>query len=184
MVTPDSELPNELPSSAQLYQMICGIRITQSISVAARLGIADLLKDGQKPVEELADATGTDTPSLYRVMRALASLGIFVETDPQHFDLAPLAQLLLTDSPDSLRDFAIMMGSEMLSNAWSNLMYTVQTGVELDVPLKAAQDWVYRGVASPANQRKLDEFLPCPHHWVIDAANGRTSRGICQLFQS
>ncbi len=140
MVNPiSSEIPNELPLAAQLYQMICGTRITQSISVAARLGIADLLKDGPKSVEELATATDTHAPSLYRVMRALVSLGIFAETDPQRFDLAPLAQLLLADSPDSLRDFAIMMGSEMLSRAWSNLMYTVQTGEYKRIPFEQQQ---------------------------------------------
>ena len=53
---------------------------------------------------------------------------------------------------------------------------------ELGVPLKTVQDWVYRGVApSPSNQRKLDEFMACTHHWVIDAANGHTSRGVCQV---
>ena len=77
-----SEIPNELPLAAQLYQMICGTRTTQSISVASRLGIADLLKDRPMPVEELAAVTGTHPLSLYRVMRALASLGIFAETTP------------------------------------------------------------------------------------------------------
>ncbi len=56
-----------------------------------------------------------------------------------------------------------------------------ELAAEMGVPLKTVQDWVYRGVApSPSNQRKLDEFLPCPHYWVIDAANGHTSRGVCR----
>ncbi|MCH8280784.1 MAG: helix-turn-helix transcriptional regulator [Chloroflexi bacterium] len=59
-----------------------------------------------------------------------------------------------------------------------------ELAAELCVPLKTVQDWVYRGVGpSLSNQQKLDEFLPCPHHWVIDAANGHTSRGVCQLCQ-
>ncbi|MCI0825774.1 MAG: helix-turn-helix transcriptional regulator [Chloroflexi bacterium] len=57
-----------------------------------------------------------------------------------------------------------------------------ELAAELGVPLKTVQDWVYRGVVpSPSNQRKLDDFMPCRHHWVIDAANGHTSRGVCQL---
>ena len=57
-----------------------------------------------------------------------------------------------------------------------------ELAAELGVPLKTVQDWVYRGVVpSPSNQQKLDECLPCPHYWVIDAANGHTSRGVCQL---
>ena len=59
-----------------------------------------------------------------------------------------------------------------------------ELAAELGVPLKTVQDGFYRGaVPSPTNQQKLDEFLPCPHHWVIDAANGHTSRGVCQLCQ-
>ena len=56
--------------------------------------------------------------------------------------------------------------------------------LQLEVPLKTAQDWVYRGVApSPPNQRKLDEFMPCKHHWEIDRTNGPVSRGVCKLCQ-
>lgn len=98
------------------------------ISVASRLGIANLLKESPKPVEELSAATGTHPLSLYRVMRALASLGISAETTAQHFTLTPLAQLLLADSPDSLRDFAIFMGSEWVGRSLFDLMSNVQTG--------------------------------------------------------
>ena len=57
-----------------------------------------------------------------------------------------------------------------------------ELAAELEVPLKTVQDWAYRGVApSPSNQWKLDEFIPCAHYWVIDAANGHLSRGVCQL---
>ena len=57
-----------------------------------------------------------------------------------------------------------------------------ELAAKLQVPLKTVQDWVYRGVTpSPANQRKLDAVMTCPHYWVIDAANGHTSRGVCQL---
>lgn len=59
-----------------------------------------------------------------------------------------------------------------------------ELAAELGVPLKTVQDWVYRGVApSPSNQWKLDEFMTCTHHWVIDAASGHTSRGVCKLCQ-
>src|SRR2546429_607402 len=57
--------------------MATGFWVTQSIYVAARLGIADLLKDGPKTSDELARATNTNGPVLYRVLRALAGLGIF-----------------------------------------------------------------------------------------------------------
>ena len=65
--------------------------------VVAKLGVADLLKDGPKSVEELANATQTHAPSLYRVMRALANQGIFFETESGQFALSPLAELLKTN---------------------------------------------------------------------------------------
>ncbi len=56
--------------------------------------------------------------------------------------------------------------------------------LELEVPLKTAQDWIYRGtVPSAENQRKLDEFMACTHHWVIESPNGHVSRGVCKLCQ-
>ena len=59
-----------------------------------------------------------------------------------------------------------------------------ELALELDVPLKTAQDWVYRG-ATPltSNRRKLDEFMACTHHWVIDRPDGPVSRGVCKLCQ-
>ena len=57
-----------------------------------------------------------------------------------------------------------------------------ELALQLEVPLKTVQDWVYRGVVpSPANQEKLDEVVPCPHHWVIEKANGPVSKGRCRL---
>ena len=57
-----------------------------------------------------------------------------------------------------------------------------QLAIELEVPLKTVQDWVYRGVVpSPANQAKLDEVVPCPHHWIIETPDGPASTGRCRL---
>ncbi len=57
-----------------------------------------------------------------------------------------------------------------------------QLAFELEVPLKTVQDWVYRGVVpSPANQAKLDEVVPCPHHWIIETPDGPASTGRCRL---
>ncbi|MCH8282591.1 MAG: hypothetical protein IIC96_18175 [Chloroflexi bacterium] len=57
-----------------------------------------------------------------------------------------------------------------------------ELATQLEVPLKTVQDWVYRaGTPSPVNQEKLAELMKCTHHWVIDAANGHTSRGVCRL---
>ena len=90
-----------LPTQA-LQRMIVGSWITQAIYVAAQLGIADLLKDGSKSYAELATTTGVDARSLYRLLRALASVGIFAEGSSGYFELTPLAECLQSDRPNSL----------------------------------------------------------------------------------
>ena len=75
-------MPEQLSSvspEAQLSQLISGFRISQAIRVAAELGIADLLANGPKSSTELAQATGSQPRALYRLLRALASIGIFTE---------------------------------------------------------------------------------------------------------
>jgi ubiquinone/menaquinone biosynthesis C-methylase UbiE len=102
--------------------------ITQSIHVAAKLGLADLIKDGAQPVEALAQATATDALSLYRLLRLLASVGIFVEGAEKCFGLTPLATPLRSDVPGSLRALAAIYGEGMFWQPWGNILHTIQTG--------------------------------------------------------
>lgn len=99
---------SEISPQQALLQMTTGYWLTQSIYVAAKLGIADLLKEHPKTAAELAIATDTHADSLYRLLRALASLGIFAETEPGWFTLTPIAECLQTDVPHSLRHWAIL----------------------------------------------------------------------------
>ena len=82
----------EASTHQQLDQMITGYWVSQAIYAAAKFGIADHLKDGPKTVGELAGATSTNPDALYRLMRALASVGIFAEVDSRRFSLTPLAE--------------------------------------------------------------------------------------------
>lgn len=116
-----------LPAPVALLQMMTGYWVSQAIYVAAKLGLADLLADGPKSAEELAAATGSHAPSLYRVFRALASIGIFTEASPGRFGLTPLAALLQTGRPGSMRALAIMYAEEQF-HAWGNVLESVQTG--------------------------------------------------------
>lgn len=115
------------PSSRLLLKQIIGGWITQAIYVAAELGIADLLAERQRTAEEMAQHTGTHSGALYRVLRALASVGIFTEDTDCRFSLTPPAESLRSDVPNSLRSFAIMMGAEFYQS-WGNLLYSVKTG--------------------------------------------------------
>lgn len=110
----------------QLARLMSGYWHTQAIHVAARLGVADLLTGSPQSAEQLAAATGAHPRGLYRLLRALASLGIFAEDDQRRFSLTPLADCLRSDAPGSLRSLAIMRG-EWQYQAWGQLLYSIQT---------------------------------------------------------
>jgi len=111
----------------QLDRMITGYWTSQAIYAAAKLGIADLLKDGSKNIEQLAEESGTNSDALYRLLRALASVGIFTESGQKEFSLTPLAELLRNDVPGSKRALSMMSGDEQFQ-AWSEIIYSIQTG--------------------------------------------------------
>jgi hypothetical protein len=116
-----------LPPPLALFQMATGYWLSQALYVAAKLGIADLLKDGPKRVDQLAKASGAHSRSLHRLLRALASFAIFAETADGRFELTPMAVCLETDAPDSMRAMAIMLGEEHY-HAWGDLLHSVKTG--------------------------------------------------------
>jgi ubiquinone/menaquinone biosynthesis C-methylase UbiE len=117
----------EISAHQQLDQMISGYWISQSIYAAAKFGIADHLKDGPKTVEELARATATNPDALYRLLRALASVGIFSEGDARQFSLTSLAEPLRSDIAGSKHALALMMGDEQF-RAWAEIEYSIRTG--------------------------------------------------------
>ena len=110
-----------------LGQMITGYWISQMVHVAAKLGLADLLADGPKTAEELAASTQTHPRSLYRLLRALASLGIFSEGQGGRFSRTPLSEGLRRDVPGSSWAMAVMMGEEHY-RSWGDLLENVRTG--------------------------------------------------------
>lgn len=123
-----SEATETAPPEAILTRMITGSLGSQAVYVAAKLGIADLLIEGPKTVDELAQAAAVDAPSLYRVLRALSSFGVFIELNNRAFGLTPTAELLRSDSPRSLRDLAIFMGEDWHWRVWGRTLYSVRTG--------------------------------------------------------
>lgn len=115
----------ELPPPAQLMKFIVGKWIAKPIYVAAELGIADMLAEGSRSVEELAQASRSHAPSLYRMMRALASVGIFSEAEGKRFELTPMAECLKSGA---MRSVALMFNSEWSDKAWGYFMDSVKTG--------------------------------------------------------
>jgi SAM-dependent methyltransferase len=115
------------PSPPVLFQMASAYWTSQAIYVTAKLGVADLLKDGPQSCITLATATGADAPSLFRLMRALASVGVFSHVHRDCFALSPLAEYLQTDVPGSLREMVMTIG-EIHYQACGNLLHSIQTG--------------------------------------------------------
>ena len=118
----------EVPPAARLMEMIFSPIPAQALSVAAKLGVADLLTDQAKSADELAPALGVKARPLYRLLRALASIGVFVEDASGRFHLTPLAEPLRSDAADSVRSFAIYFGADWHRRVYSELGYSVQTG--------------------------------------------------------
>ncbi|MBZ5521212.1 MAG: methyltransferase [Acidobacteriia bacterium] len=114
--------------SAQILQLATGYIASTAIYVAARLGIADLLKDGPRPASWLATATHSHPDRLYRVLRALAGFGVFTESTPGTFALTPAAETLRSDVPGSVRDMAVWMADPFHFRIYAEMMHTVQTG--------------------------------------------------------
>jgi hypothetical protein len=117
-----------LPPAVALRHLSTGFWVSQAVAVVANLGIADCLRDGPKTSDELAQATGTHAGALYRLLRAVASVGVFAEDAEGRFALTPIAALLRRDHPRSWRAAAIMSGEAWAWRAWEALAYSVRTG--------------------------------------------------------
>ena len=116
-----------VPPGLVLFEMIQDFWVAQCIYVVAELNIADLLRDKEKSIEELADVTKTNKTSLYRVMRALSSKDIFKETTAETFTLTPLSKGLL-DGPGSWKHLILHHGGPTNWQMFGELLYCVKTG--------------------------------------------------------
>lgn len=119
---------DDKPAHVRLRELITGYWAAQAVSVAASLGLADLMAAGPRTGDELASQTGTDRASLFRLLRALTSVGVFRHSQDGRFELTPLSHCLRTDCPGSLRDYAMFFGDERQWRGWSALAHSVRTG--------------------------------------------------------
>lgn len=113
---------------SRLRQLIMGFRLTQLIYVAAKLELADHLAQGPLTAAKLALSLGVDAGALFRLLRALASLGVFAESTDGRFEMTPAAELLRRHTPGSLRSTALLYGDELLWRAYGQLSHAVETG--------------------------------------------------------
>ncbi len=116
------------PEFIELMAIIRSYQQSRAVTVAAQLGIADLLRDGSRSVDELAASTATHTETLYRLMRALAAIGVFREDAGRSFSLTAMGEYLRTDVPLSLSMASQMFGADYGWKAWGELPHSVRTG--------------------------------------------------------
>jgi ubiquinone/menaquinone biosynthesis C-methylase UbiE len=119
--------PKEIPAPLQMLQVMSGFWISRCVYIVAKLGIADLLKDGPKNADDLAAASGTHAPSLFRVLRALAAVDVLTQSEDNRFGNTPMSETLC-EGPASLRWFAMTELGEEHYPAWGELMHSVRTG--------------------------------------------------------
>jgi hypothetical protein len=181
-------MDNVQPLRQVLSQIFGGSWITQGIYVAAELGIADHLAEGPRSAEELAERTNTHRRALYRLLRALAGVGIFAQDSHRRFSLTPLAELLRSDVVDSQRSLAIMMGAEFYET-WGMLLHSVRTGEQgfykrFGMPFfqymtehperHSIYDAAMTGVHGPETEPMLDAYDFSKFRSVVDVGGGES----------
>ena len=117
-----------VPHHVQVIQMATAYWVSRLLYVAAKLGLADHLADGAKSAEALAVPTGTHAPSLHRVMRTLASLGLLTEDGEHRFALTPLGATLKSGAPGAARATVLTLAGDWVWRAFEQLLYSVETG--------------------------------------------------------
>ncbi len=128
MSSPGFDQSSEPNPAEQVMRVAMGYMASICLYVAARAGIADMLKSGPKHVDELALESAMQSDALYRLLRALASVGIFAETASRTFGLTPSAEILRSDAPGSLRAMAIWLSDPLHLRVFSELPHSIRTG--------------------------------------------------------
>jgi hypothetical protein len=164
---PESSEREERPAEA-LRRLVHGYQLSQAIHVAATLGIADLLAEGPLTSEELAAASGAHADSLYRLLRALASVGLFREEDGRRFELTPLGDCLRSDSPEPVAGGAAYIGRPSHWQAWGALLHSVRTGTNAFRHVHGVDVWSYRA-EHPAEGAIFDRAMT-DGSWATDRA--------------
>lgn len=122
------QVERDVSAPDRLIAMVTGTWVSQALSVAAALGVADVLAEGPLPVDDIAERVGADPSALCRLLRALADVDVVRETDGRRFATTETGELLRSDRPDSLRALAMLVGLPPWRRMWTDLLTTVRTG--------------------------------------------------------
>jgi hypothetical protein len=145
------------PLREQMLQISTGYWLSKAVQSAARAGVADHLRDGPASVVDLAARAKVQPENLQRLLRALASVGIFEETDPGVFRLTPSAELLRADHPETVKHFALMACGDLFE-AWCDFDHTLATG-ESAVHKRFGRDFFARIARDPEKSQIFDRAM-------------------------
>jgi hypothetical protein len=177
------------PSPAvRMMQLINGYQVSQALHVAATLGIADLLRHAPRSSDALADSVGADRDALYRLLRALAAVGVFHEDADRTFSLTEMGACLRSDAPEPVGPWAAYIGRPYCWQVWAHLLYSVRTGEYAYPHVHGVSNWEYRiehpeenaifNAAMTGNTRGITEavvaaydFSPFAH--IVDVGGGQ-----------
>jgi hypothetical protein len=122
------QAPAGPPPQVVALQLMTGFWVTQAMNIVCRLGVPDALAAGPRTAEELAPQVHAHAASLYRIMRSLASVGVFTIDGQRRFGLTPVGETLRSDVPGSMRHFASFIGEPGHWQAWGSMLGAVQSG--------------------------------------------------------
>jgi hypothetical protein len=176
MGQPSSGIGN-VTANAGLVEMAMAYSRSRVLCAAARLGVADALGDEARSVDHLAEACQADGDALYRLLRALASIGVTEETEPKRFRLTPLGRPLRRDDAQSAWP-AVVFWADLLADSWSLLTDCVRTGKpasevrDPNVPSRWSQDpeanSIFRAVMGTA---PAEDYAPIARAWDFSRAH-------------
>ncbi len=165
--------------------------------VAAELKVADLIGAGSKPVAELAERTSANEDALFRILRLLAMVGIFTETEPRHFALTASADLLRSDHPQSMRDTVLWLADPFHFNIAAELLHSVRTGQPTVEHVTGKPAFEYfaddqvefkrfhlamTNLSAMAVGAALEAYDFLPFHTIVDVGGGH-GFAICSILQ-
>lgn len=178
---------DQAQSTPALLQLCMGLRASQALYAAAKLGIADCLAERPMGSADLAAATSTDAPSMRRLMRALSALGVFAEEEPDCFVLTPVGEHLRIGVAASLRASVLFLTGEVRWRCWSDLLGSVRTGAAaaervLGMQIfdyyaahpeeSAIHDQAMAGMSAAASAAVLDAYDFSRLRCVVDVGGG------------
>ena len=134
-------MSNELLPSARMIQIITGYWVSQAVGIAARLGVSDELADRPKKSSEVAKAVGADPKALFRLMRMLASIGVFTMDKQGRFGLTPLGDTLRSGFPGSVKNFAVAETAPGHWLPWGKMYEAIKTGKPMCKPALGMELW-------------------------------------------